>query len=189
MRSALLVALLAACSGGAGGPGGARDGDAYSPPWASQLFYRQLFVSSLDDMDAALDTGADAGTIHYAWTEEGDSGTRWWVSDADDRAGTPYLDLTFSGKGVQLVAAPDALGTPVVLLDSSFKDGDTVTTAGLTAQVTFIESLTTWYGTFNDVVQVDLSGGTPSGQLRFAEGIGVIQFSIGETAGDMAWYQ
>lgn len=189
MRVALLVALLTGCSKTGGGAGGARDGSAYGPPWASQLFYRPLFVSSLSEMDDALDTGADADTIHYSWTEESGDDTRWWVSETDDRSSTPYLDMTFSGKGVQLVATPSVLATPIVLLESSFADGDATTTGDVTATVTFIESLPTWYGTFEDVVQIDLSGGTPSGQLRFAEGIGILQFSIGATAGDMAWYQ
>jgi hypothetical protein len=189
MQVALFVAMLAGCSGNNGGEGAARDGTAYGPPWASQIFYRQLFVNSLNEMDEALDTGGEAGTIHYAWTEETDDETRWWVSEGDDRTGTAYLDLTFSGKGVQMVAAPDALDTPIVLVESSFKSGDAVTSGSVTATVTLIDALTTWYGTFYDVVQVDLSGGTPTGQLRFAEGIGIIQFSVGTTAGELAWYQ
>jgi hypothetical protein len=189
MRALPMAVFALGCSGGGGGSGGARDGNAFASPWAEELLYRPAAVSSLEELDEALDTGEAAGTVHHAWTEVGDGGTRWWVSDVDDRTGAAYLDLRFDGAGLQLVAAPDTLATPIVLLPASFDDGQSVQSGDVTATITWIDSLNTWYGTFTHVVQVDLSGGSPTGQLRFAEGVGVIQFSVGVTSGDLAWYQ
>ncbi len=56
------------------------------------------------------------------------------------------------------------------------------------AEVTGTGPFTTWYGTFPDTVQVEISGGGWSGELVFARDVGPIRFGRGDDW-DLVYYE
>ena len=180
--------LLAACSGDGGGPVGSVSTSAWLPPWADRLLYREVDPAALDE---AIDTGAEAGEILQievtgtspTWTLEVRRGETWASAE-------PVVAWELRAAGSLTLEAIDgvALDPAPVLLGETYQTGEAVETGQWTATTAWLESQTTWYGTFADVLEVRVDGPT-TGIFRFEADVGPVQWAWGEVGADLAWYQ
>jgi hypothetical protein len=79
----------------------------------------------------------------------------------------------------------------IVILDRNFSDGGVVTSGDWTSTTTMLEQQSTWYGSFDFVVDVEIAGpadGTIPDRIRIAQDVGPVQFIWREYTGDLAWY-
>lgn len=182
------ILLLAACSGDSGKtPSGAYTSETYAPPWASHLMFRQVDPEDLGVIDTADTlsrithigiTGTDPDlTLTFSEGEDyatSEAFMTWTVSTADGIALTGVDGETFS--------------PPVTLLASAFQEDEAVTSGGYRTTPTRVELLTTWYGDFEEALRIRVDGDT-IGDIYLAKGVGIVQFTWGDVAGDLAWYE
>jgi hypothetical protein len=186
----MLVLLLAACTPVAGTNAG--DTRVWTSNWADHLVYQSVAVDTLGagGSDTAADPTARLDATLVA------TGAEWALSlrAADDAGlGDIVRELTFStDKGLAVTQVDGAVLDPaVVLLPATWDEGAAVVSGDYTATTDPLAAAVTWYGTFADVVTVRVSGpaGDPlAGLLRFAPDVGLVQFALGDTAGDLVWY-
>lgn len=179
--------LLMAC-GGKASTTAALSASTYAPPWATELLYHEV---DQDELDLGVDTAASLNrelmmqpsgqdttwTLEFregdSW-DEGDALMTWELSSADGLALT-NLD-------------GEALSPPLALVGATYEVGSSLTSGEYRTIPDRLDTLTTWYGTFSDVLEVQVDGPIV-GDLRFAEGVGLVQISWGDLAADLAWYE
>lgn len=179
--------LLAAC-GEKTTTSGNLSGDIYAPPWASHLVYREVEV---DELIEGVDTAEPLNhKLHMEptgqdteYSLEFRSGETWASAD-------PVMTWTLSTDGgLSLTAIDGEVQSPPVLLVGSAYEADTAVNSGdWRTTPKRLETLTTWYGTFEDVLEVRVDGPV-IGELRFVQGIGLVQFTWDDLGADLAWYE
>ena len=177
---------LIACSGG--GSSGTLPASTYLPPWATHLEYEEVDATALDGIEDTSTTLAHI--LHIGVSGDGDSWT-WEVREGDDYAtASTVLTLglsTASGLEITSVDGTD-LSPTLTLLSANYTVDEAVASGDSSAKPTRLDTLNTWYGTFSNVVDIEVSGPTVA-TFKMAEGIGPVQFAWGDVAGDLAWYQ
>lgn len=187
-----LLALAAACNGN-GALGGNASWTDWGPPWTTSAQYRALAAADLESLDEGFDTGADLGEQRYATIEE--SGTQVvWSVFADESLSQLLFSFTFEASGGLLLTDSSAgsYDPPVVILPETVRSGDSEKTGDFKVSTNRMPTVNTWYGQFTDVVQADISGpatDAATGQIRFAKGVGPIQFVLSGETGDLSWYR
>ena len=180
------LVLLLACDPDSA-PTGGFTSETYAPPWAAHLMYRQLDPEDL----ASIDTGDTLSRIYHVGMTGADPSYELVFSEGDNYAtAAPFMSWSLStADGVALTAVDgEALDPPVTLLASAFQLDEAVTSGAYRTTPTKLDTLTTWYGDFEEVMQIRVDGAT-IGDLYLAEGIGLVQFTWGDVAGDLAWYE
>lgn len=179
--------LLVAC-GEKETTSGNLSGDLYAPPWAAHLIYREAEVDELSEgVDTAeplnhklhlMPTGSDP-----EYQLEFRDGETWGSADE-------LMTWTLSTDGGLTLTAIDgeALDPPVLLVGSAYEADAAVSSGEWRTTPSRVEALTTWYGTFEDVLEVRVDGPV-IGELRFAQGVGLVQFTWNDLAADLAWYE
>lgn len=177
---------LVACSGG--GAGGNLSASTYLPPWASHLMYESVDPAALE---GAEDTAAPlAHVMHLGVSGTGDDWT-WALSEGDNYAtASPVMEFGISTADGLAITSVDgaALSPALVLLPATYAVEEPYSSGDYRATASHIDTLTTWYGVFEDVLGIEVSGPTVA-TFRMAEGIGPVQFAWGDVAGDLAWYE
>lgn len=177
---------LVACSGG--GADGGLSSSTYLPPWASHLEYQAVDA-------AALDGGEDTATplshvVHIGVTGANDTWT-WEVRDGDTYAtANTVLTLGVSTASGLVITSVDGaqLSPALTLVSASYTDNEAVASGDYSATPNYLDALTTWYGVFDHVLDIEVSGPTVA-TFRMAAGVGPVQFAWGDLAGDLAWYE
>ena len=159
----------------------------WSDGWSTHLVWRAAAEST--DTAAAADPTMDGALAAEA------AATRTLTVRALDDAGpgATLRAFTFDTTDGLAVSAVDGapLDPPVILLPTAWKEGDAVTSGAFTATAEPLADIVTWYGTFTDVATVQVSGPADSpvaGTLRFASGVGLVQFALPGLEGDLVWY-
>jgi len=187
----MLVLLLAGCSLAPGANTG--DTRLWTANWADHLVYQSVSADALGA--GGSDTAADPTTRFDATLVA--TGATWALSlnttDDSGAVGDRVRAVTFSTETGLSVTEVDgvALDPAVVLLPATWDEGASVASGDYTATTDPLAAAVTWYGTFQDVATVRVSGpaGDPlAGVLRFAPDVGLVQFALGDVAGDLVWY-
>ena len=155
----MIVFALVACKGDEAPPG-SHLASSYALPAGVRLVF-----APLDTPEGATET-------------LGRSGPRWELRDGDDWDDGAVLDS---------FAVDDADGIVVdgvLLLPAVFQKG---TTEG-GAKITGIGPHETWYGTFDDTVEVEVSSGRWEGTQRFAATLGPVTVTLDGLAWDLVSY-
>jgi len=179
--------LILAC-GGKETTTGALSSAAYAPPWATQLLYHEI---DQGELDGGVDTAASLnGELMMqpsgqdpTWTLEFREGDSW---DEGDALMTWELS-TEDGLALTNIDG-EALSPPLTLVGTTYEVGTSLDSGEYRTIPDRVDALTTWYGTFADVLEVQVDGPIV-GDLRFAEGVGLVQISWGDLAADLAWYE
>lgn len=180
------LVLLVACDPSSA-PTGGFTSETYAPPWASHLMYRQLDPEDL----AAVDTGATLSRIYHVGVTPTGANLELVFSEGDNYAtASPFMTWSISAAdGLALTAIDgEVLQPAVTLLASAYQLDEAVTSGGYRTTPEKVDLLTTWYGDFEEVMHVRVDGST-IGDLYLAEGVGLVQFTWGDLAGDLAWYE
>jgi hypothetical protein len=182
-----------ACGGGSSPLGSSIDYSAYSDVWASSLSYRSLSADELQG-EGSTDTGAALEETLYLLSSEGGDGRLLILSLGDSLAeSTELAQMQLSTNGQLAIRSIDGVeqDPSIVLLENNFADGGEVQSGDWTVSTTMLSEHSTWYGSFDFVVDVRLDG--PAGTsvpslIRLARDVGPVQFSWGDYSGDLAWY-
>lgn len=181
------LALFIACKGDGLFSDG-RSPDDYAPPWPEHLVYRQV---APDEVGASIDTAEELDEIfHVLVTGESPTWTFEIRSGDNVLTAEPVETLTFTlqdGFGIS-AATSQTLSSPLLLLSSPFNYDEPIVSGDWTATPTIAEYATTWYGVFNDVVDVQVSGPI-NARFRLDKDMGPVQWIWGDLAGDLAWYE
>jgi len=166
---------------------------AYSEDWVSTLSYRSLDAGELDG-EGSTDTGASIDEWLHLSVSDGGDGRLLILSLGDDLAESVELArMQLSTDGALRIRSIDGVeqDPEIVLLERNFTDGGSVESGDWTATTTMRPQQSTWYGSFEFVVDVELTGPeSPSSlsRIRLARNVGPVQFTWGEVSGDLAWY-
>lgn len=181
------ILLFAACQGGES-PAGTLSGDLYAPPWASHLLYRGVDPDELAE-------GADTAAPLTHELHVGVSGAQQsWTLEFRDGENFATADIVMtwelsSASGIALTAIDgEALSPPVTLVEAAYALETPVSSGQWRTTPERLETFTTWYGTFEDVLAIQVDGPVV-GEIYLAAEIGLVQFSWGDLAGDLAWYE
>jgi hypothetical protein len=185
--------LLLACSEEGRPQGGSIDYADYSEVWASTLSYRSL---SADELlaEGNTDTGAGLEELLHLSVSDGGDGRLLVFSLGDTLAeSTELAQMQLNTSGKLSIRSIDGVeqDPEIVLLENKFSDGDEVQSGDWTATTTILSEHSTWYGSFDLVVDVRLDGPTSTtapGLIRLARDVGPVQLSWGDYSGDLAWY-
>ncbi len=160
----------------------------YAPPWASHLIYREVDVGELSE---GVDTAEPLNhKIHMQPSGEGAEitlefrdGETWASADA-------MMSWVISTDGgLSLISIDgETLSPPVLLVGSAYEADTPVTSGAWRTTPTRLETLTTWYGTFEDVLEVQVDG-PHIGELRFVADVGLVQLTWDDLGADLAWYE
>lgn len=188
----MLLFLLLACHSSQDDPvQGNLDAVEWSPPWASHALYREVDAHDLAGVEASLDTGVEPERSFSAWLDPEGPDVRFLVVRGEERdTGEVVLDLLLQTQPD--IAVTGGYSPPVVLVPESFRIDQEVTSGDFTATLTWIDVVHTWYGSFTEVVEVNVQGpdGDPLvGGVRFGKGVGPIQFAWGGVGADLIWYE
>lgn len=181
--------LLLGCSNQIVGP---LEATPWTANWSQHLVYRSVDADGVatggSDTAAAVESRLDGAV-------EADGDTRRLVvrTLGDEGTGETLRELVFStADGLSVTEVDGApLDPAVVLLGATWDEGEAVTSGDHTATTEPIGPVVTWYGSFADAVTVRVEGPASSalaGTLRFAKGVGLVQFGLGDVGGDLVWY-
>lgn len=180
--------VLVACADGSGKtPTGGFTSEVYAPPWATHLMFRQLDPEDL----SAIDTAATLSRIYHVGVSGAAPDWTLTFSEGEDYVtAEQFMTWTVStADGIALTSVDgETFDPPITLVSAAFQDGESVTSGPYRATPTRMDALTTWYGEFEEVLQVRVDGDT-IGDLYLAQGVGLAQFTWGDVAGDLAWYE
>jgi len=166
----------------------------YTEYWSSGLSYRSV---SADDLDMPLvsDTGSEIEELLHWSVSDGGDGRLVVLSQGPSIAEAVELIQmqldTDGGLAIRSLSG-EILDPPIVLVESNFADGGQVSSGDWTVTTTIIPTLTTWYGSMDTVLELDLSGptdGNAPSLIRLSRDVGPVQFVWEEVAGDLVWYE
>lgn len=181
------LALFIACGGGGVFSDG-RSPDEYAPPWPEHMVFRQVKPGELD---GGIDTAEELDEIFHVLVTGEDPTWTFEIRSGDNVATAETVEtLTFAlseGFGIS-GAAEQQMASPLLLLSSPFNYDEPIVSGEWTATPTTAPSVTTWYGAFNDVVDVKVSGPIEA-RFRLDLDLGPVQWVWGDLAGDLAWYE
>lgn len=185
----MLALFLIGCGTEIGGP---LDAAPWTTGWSRHLVYRSVGPDGVEsggtDTAAAVEERLDG-----ALDADGDSLRLVVRALTDDGTGDTLRELVFATTdGLAVTEADGApLDPPVVLLGATWSEGEVVASGDHSVTVEPIGAVVTWYGSFADGLTLRVEGPPASplaGTLRFAKGIGLVQFGLGDLGGDLAWY-
>jgi len=164
----------------------------FTDNWASVLSYRSADESEFE-LDGSSDTGAGIDEMLHMTVSDGGDGRLLVLSLGDSLAeSTELAQLQLSTDGGLSIRSVDGVeqDPDIVVLERNFSDGGVVTSGDWTSTTRMLEQQSTWYGSFDFVVDVNLEGPSDAvpGMIRIAQDVGPVQFIWGEYTGDLAWY-
>lgn len=185
--SALPILLLVACGENQGTSGNLSSGG-YAPPWASHLIYRQLEV---DELAEGVDTAEPLNHKLHLETTGQDPSFTLEFRDGETWAGADGLmTWTLSTDGGLSITAMDGetLDPPMLLVGTTYEPETPVSSGEWRTTPILVESLVTWYGVFEDVLEIRVDG-PAIGELYLVKDVGLVQFTWDDLAADLAWYE
>jgi hypothetical protein len=187
-----LIALLVACNtNGTVAQGGS--GDRFFPPWASTAIYRESTAQVLGAVSVPPDTAESVSEDGlHAWGAADGGDWTWTAGEGRVEAEASVLvSLTFSAAdALSITAGAASYDPPVVLVPAAIEEGVSTTSGGWKTTPQLYSAFVTWYGTFDEVLCVDIEGeGELAGGICLAEGVGPVRWALGGVGADLVWYE
>lgn len=181
------LVLLVGCDDKAAVPTGGYTSETYAPPWATHLMYREVDPEDIN----AVDTADTLSRVYHVGVSGAEPDWTLTFSEGENYV-TAETFMTWSvstADGIALTAVDgETFDPPVTLLAAAFTPDEAVTSGDFRATPTRVDMLTTWYGSFEEALQIRVDGAV-IGDIYLAKGVGPVQFTWGDVAGDLAWYE